>query len=181
MGLGGNQQKSLKKIIILVMSLFIFLPFQNCGLDNQAQNLSNGLYNGDDDQDSTNDDCLSVAVDCGAKSEYLQISIDMQNPLELSAATNVVTVSGRCNTGNFAEHYIRWTLTNSNGDTISQRNEASICVRGKYQFNMNISGIATGVSHTVKAEIIGLVDGQSIRNYQAGGSAESDFSKKVPE
>lgn len=182
MGFGGNLYKSRFVLATLALGLIVVLPFQNCGVDQPATTSSTGLYRSVDESGNPIDsDCLSYAVDCGAKPEFLQISIDMKNPMQLSNSVTALTVSGRCNTGNYSEHYIHWSLSDATGVLISQRNEPSICIKGRYQFNINVATIATNVSHTIKVEMIGLQDGQSISNSQSYGAAESDFSKKAAE
>ncbi|MBY0315843.1 MAG: hypothetical protein K2Q26_10010 [Bdellovibrionales bacterium] len=175
---GGKRQKFLSVGICLVLGLVLVLPFQNCGLEPTAATGTGNTYSNDEDDDTP--DCLATAVDCGPNSAYLQISVDIKNPLQLSPGTSMLTVSGRCNTGNFPEHYISWQWTDSAGNVMASRNDSSICVRGRYQISVVLAGINDNEVQTIRAEIIGLLEGNSIRNYQAGGSAEADFSRMPP-
>ncbi len=168
----GGKEAPFKIIRILALGLLIFLPFQNCGQDFSSQN--EAYYTGSDFENS---ECLSAVVDCGPSDEFLQISIDLENPSSFKGLSTA-NIVGRCNTGNYPAHSIYWEIRNSATTPVASGNEASACVDGKYSIVMNIASLNTGVSYSIYVKIIGVdTDGQRYHNVQANGTAEIDITK----
>lgn len=163
-----------RKIYYVFLALCPVLLFQNCGSDT----MSSSLY-GSDQTTLDSVDCISNVVDCGSKPEFLLVSIDTPNPLILTTATTSYLVSGRCNTGNYNDHYITYEVRNSSGAVRSTQNLSRLCVMGRYQFNLALGALANNENHSLKVMIIGIDDkGQAFSNALAGGSAQIDFYKQ---
>lgn len=124
-------------------------------------------------------DCISTAVDCGGQTEMLLISIDTPNPLIIPAAAPSYVVSGRCNVGNYPEHYIRYELRTSTGTMVRTQDLTGLCIQGLFEFTMSLSGIGSNQSHNLKVYVIGVDDqGRPFSNMLAGGSSQIDFYKQ---
>lgn len=166
---------SLKRAhIYILLALSPALFFQNCGQDYNTSS----LY-GDGQSILDSRDCISEVVDCGAKTEFLLLSIDTPDPLVVSTATTSYTVSGRCNTGNYEEHYIRYEVRNSVGTLVASADRSGICISGRYQFSLPLTALANNESHTLLAFVVGVdTDSRSYSNNQSGGSDQIDFYKQ---
>lgn len=158
----------------LFLALCPVLLFQNCG---QEYN-SSSLY-GDGQKVLDNSDCLSNAADCGSQTELLLISIDTPNPLILPAAATSYVISGRCNIGNYPEHYIRYEVRSSTGTLVRSQDLMAVCLQGYFEFTLSLSGIVNNQSHSLRAFIVGIdEDSRSFSNLLAGGSSQVDFYKQ---
>lgn len=174
---GISYHKIITRVRVFLLILLFVIPFQNCGTE---QTTTNSLFYPNGSTGATNSlNCLSPNVDCGPQSSFLQVSIDIANPLVVNNAATNLAVSGRCNDGGYPEHYLSWTLTDSLGNTISQKNESQICIKGKYSFNLSLASVVVGVSYSLSVEIIGLLNGAAVHNYESGGSAQTDFSRSA--
>ncbi len=158
----------------LFLALCPVLLFQNCG---QEYN-SSSLY-GDGQKVLDSDDCISDVVDCGAQTELLLISIDTPNPLIIPAAATTYVISGRCNTGNYPEHYIRYEVRSSTGAMVRSADLMALCLQGRFEFTLSLAGIANNQNYTLKASIVGIgEDSRLFSNLLAGGSSQVDFYKQ---
>ena len=159
--------------ILIALSTGLLLLFQNCG----QEYASTSLY-GDSTNRSASDNCISDVVDCGPRVEFLQVSIDTPNPLALSSSLASYIVSGRCNVGNYPEHYIRFEAKNSTGSLKLFQNLTDACVLGRYEFPLVLSSLSANENHTLTVFIVGIDDqGNSYSNAQVGGTAIIDFYK----
>ncbi len=153
----------------LISCLSLMLLFQNCGQEYATSN----LY-GESSLFST--DCISDVVDCGPQVEFLQISIDTSNPLALASTVTDYIIAGRCNVGNYPEHYIRYELKNSVGENRGSQNLSEFCKSGRYEFSLRVSGLVINERNTLKVTIYGIdEEGNSFSNMQSGGSATIDL------
>jgi hypothetical protein len=171
MRFGGSITLFIKRAQLLVLLGFGVLLFQNCGVEGGGS--QSGLYVGS----SYNYNCLSETVDCGASSDYLQITLDIPESQVFTAATTQMVATGRCNTGNFPEYEIRWEVIDSNAAVVRSGTSSDTCVKGKYSFTVNVSGLNLNTIYTLRLTMIGL-DVQAYQNFGDYGSAQVDFSKQ---
>lgn len=167
----GGRKTIIRAMSILAATLLMVLPFQNCGSEYGAERSS--LYVGDE---YGSDDCLSELVDCGPRVEFLQISIDLANPLVVSGST--FNLIGRCNSGNYEIHSIAYEIRTPTGTVLRQDEVASACVNGRYQIPLDLTGVVAGQLYSAYATIYGYdSDGLRYGNQQTNGFAEIDFNK----
>lgn len=160
--------------IYILLALSPALFFQNCGQDYNTSTLYGG---GGTILDS--EDCISDVVDCGARTEFLLLSIDTPDPLVVPVATTTYTISGRCNTGNYEDHYIRYEVRNSVGTLVASADRPGICIQGRYEFNLALGVLAANESHTLLAYVVGVdAESRSFSNNQSGGSDQIDFYRQ---
>jgi hypothetical protein len=167
----GARLKFREKSVFLILALCLVLLFQNCGEDYAPVT----LYG----QNSLNSaDCISDVVDCGPRAEFLQVSIDNENPLVFPPAQPLI--AGRCNVGNYLEHYIAYEVKNSNGDTVlSKQRLGNICIKGKYEFSLALNTFRISETHTLVVTVEGIDEnGTTVTNASFGGSAQIDFYRQ---
>ncbi|MBY0386101.1 hypothetical protein K2X05_13160 [bacterium] len=166
-------------LFYLFLALCPALLFQNCGQDYST----NSLYENNPDM-LYSQDCISEVVDCGAKSEFLLVSIDTQDPLVITVTgiappVTSYKISGRCNTGNYPEHAINYEVRNAIGNRVSMQTLAGICIQGLYQFDLPIATLRNNESHSLIVTMTGIDDqGRAFTNAQSGGNARIDFFKQ---
>lgn len=149
--------------------------FQNCGL--APTNSGAGLDSST--STTTNPDCLSAVVDCGPLEEYLEITLDVQNPTVLALGTSSLIAYGRCNTGNYPSHTIRYIITDPNANELATVDSPAACVKGFYQLTVNLTSLSDNVQYGLNVSIIGIDEnGDSHQNTNASGSASIDFSRQ---
>jgi hypothetical protein len=159
----------------LLLALGPILLFQNCGSDYQPTS----LYVDDGAGTFYSQECISAAVDCGPKSEFLLVSIDTQDPLILLSTSTSYVISGRCNTGNYPEHSITYEVINAVGTRVLRQVMVGMCISGRYQFSLPLSTIANNQNHSLLVTITGIDDqGRSFTSTQSGGSDRIDFFKQ---
>ena len=168
MTLGGLFHRILLWVRIVAIGVFVVLPFQNCALDGEGTSSSKTT-------NRTSSDCLSTLVDCGPNTTFLEISLDMQNPLVLDNGTTELEIAGRCNSGNYSQHYIRITILDAADAVVIQRDDYDICTKGLYNATVDITGFTTNVLYTAKVQMIGVDGGASYSNFNPTGQAEIDF------
>lgn len=160
-----------KSHFYLISCLSVLLLFQNCGQEYASSSLYGGGY-----ERLGREDCISDVVDCGPQVDFLQISIDTPNPLALASGLSFYLVAGRCNVGNYPEHYIRYEVKNSTGTIRIAQNLSEICDSGRYEFTLVLSGLTVNERHTLSVVIVGIdEEGNSFSNMQSGGSATVDL------
>lgn len=147
-----------------------------------------GLYVGVDTPD-----CLATVVDCGAKPEYLQVTIDLSNPSVFAASNSTFVVYGRCNEGNYPSSRMRYLVYDATDlevpkdeyirDTGDSR--GGYCMNGKY--SQTISILSSGgnpyvvdTAYVLKVQILGYDEDTAsyVQNDQTNGSATIDFKKE---
>ena len=175
---GGISYRLIMTIKTLAVGLLIVLPFQNCGTEYSSG--SSSLFT----EGSNSRDCLSELVDCGPNSEYLEITLDMQNPtpviLPLVTSPVLVDIAGRCNTGNYPEHNIRLKVYSPTGTLLLQRDKYMACVQGRFTFLEDLTGgVQTNAINTLEAEMVGISEGVASVNFLSTGRANADLSVQV--
>lgn len=173
MHFGGKTQFYLKRVKLMALAAMGIVLFQNCGMDAATQDSlfpSSGY---------SNFRCLSETVDCGADPDYLQISIDMADGQAFASSITSISVTGRCNTGNYENYRIDYKVTDQNATIIDSGSLSGTCGdNGKYNFPLSISAYSTGVLYNLKLTIIGVgSDGLDYENFGSNGSAQVDFSR----
>jgi hypothetical protein len=164
-----------QNFIFIFLTLCLVILFQNCG-----QEYSPTVLYGLDGQASYNSrDCISDVVDCGPRVEFLQISIDTPNPLVLSSSRGSYLISGRCNVGNYPEHYLVIEVKNSSGTSRLNQRLGNICIQGKYEFLLPLTSFAVNENHNLVVYPEGIdEEGTTYNNTRAGGSAQIDFYRQ---
>jgi hypothetical protein len=163
--------------LIIILSGLVVLPlFQNCGATSASSQKSLHVGNG-----YSSDDCLSSVVDCGPKAAFLQITLDLANPLIVPAANAFMSAYGRCNTGNYLSHKIHVVVTNSQGGLVYEDTIVGACVGGVYSIkNIDVTGAIVNENHELFIEILGVEVGEpDAGNSASNGSASIDFSKQL--
>lgn len=168
MHLGGKFHRAILWLKIIAVGLFVVLPFQNCALEG-----NNSLSNKATDRKS--DDCLSTLVDCGPNPEFLEISLDMKDPTVLPDGSTEIDYAGRCNSGNYIQHYIRVTILDASNTVVVQRDDYDICNNGVYIAKVDITGFTTNVLYTLKVQMVGVEGGSSYTNFNPTGEDQLDF------
>jgi hypothetical protein len=159
-----------KNIRLLALTLLILIPFQNCGQDYAAKE---SFFTGSEYEDT---ECLSDVVDCGAREEFLQISIDVADPADFRGLSSEF-ITGRCNTGNYPETVIRWEIHDSSGAVVSYAEKANACEDGMWGIEIPFTGVAAGQLYSIYVKIFGVDGGERYQNVMVNGSAEVSFSK----
>ncbi len=171
--LQGEQLSFKRAHIYILLALSPALFFQNCGQDYN----STSLYGGGGGTILDSEDCISDVVDCGARTEFLLLSVDSPDPLIVTTASYII--SGRCNTGNYPEHYIRYEVRDSVGVLVAFGNNPGICMSGRYEFLLNMTGVDMSETHTLLAFVVGVdAESRSFSNNQSGGSDQIDFYRQ---
>ena len=101
----------------------------------------------------------------------------MKDGQVISSGVAEVSITGRCNTGNYDNYYFYWEITDANASVVRSQTETGICNRGKYNFPADVQGLTTNTLLTFKIKIVGQgSDGLDYENFGDNGSAQIDFS-----
>lgn len=165
---------AIHRLLLFSLIFFVAIAFQNCGGPvSQTQNLFL-------ESSSGGGDCLSEVVDCGPNSDYLEITLDLANPLILNPEQPEFSFSGRCNPGNFPEHILQVSYLSAFNDVLATQNFFDECHRGVYSISMDTSTLVLNTNYSLRVQIIGVLDGNYYVTDRSNGDAEIDFSLQEP-